>query len=1147
MKDASPAVIADSAAGEVVSARPPLTLRIAERLQANVWPTVLLFAGLALIATLSNATGLFVGDNTFAFFWTPASVLSQYGSVWNAVQGLGHLRLDFWPVTIGYLDILRRLGFNPWIAERLWHATLLAAAGIGAVQVLRLFRPRIGLEHLVAGLLYAFGPWSAAAFIPSNLFLYFALAPWLVFAATNGLRGDRPWRWAGVFALLIFATGNTNYPSLVYALLPVVLMVAYLGSTERCVSWDRTWKWFGRVAPLVLLVSAAAITTTGLSTAALRQNLSATESPLAISSVSSWAESWRGLGFWLAYFRDTRGLVLPQLGVYFWFWPVALATFVAPIVAVMTVAWSRWRPRLVFAAMMLLGLVLMVGAFPIAHPSPYGRALLQAYDSIPFLSGLRNSFKAGPLLMLGVGALAGVGLVAAVAWVRQRRRRLTVLPIAAAFATIACISVPFFANHLYAPSNRAGTIPSYWYQAVGWLNRQPGDGRVLVLPSTQGAEYRWGSFADDLLGLINRPVVTRQNIDGYEGSADSADLVDSLDDYINSGAYQAGSLAPIARRLGIRYVLIRNDLNWQALRRPRPADLDAFRADPGLHLAHAFGAPGQNVVAPSDHTSAARSERRLPPVEIYQVDGSTGQATVNSAPALLVSGNGAAWPLLARSGLLASAGPVRYTARLSTSTMIRALSSSSTLVITDTNQRITDTAPTFDAPGQHSYILGPDETLPGTSPPPSLFGRAGSQSVAYSPVTTRITASSYGSLFAIPQIWLRPSNAFDGNPGTSWRSSGPSGSAGAWIRADLRTPTVVSSVELVDAPGSHPRVTRADVKFSDGSSLPVDLTTATRADVAFAPRKTKWIEVHIDKTTSAHNLGSPGFAEIRVGDLDLRPFVQVPDDVFRVARRSPKLTTLVEAAPIQYQFTSLGKQQGMEAEPTLLRRFRTLGTRSFNVAGTLRFTNTTSSTLITAALQGRIQPFSAALPGGGGTPPSDCQGLVVQIDGRDVPVRIGANAPSLLNGDAVPFVSCAPVTLGSGWHTFETGVGLAVDDARLASGTPTLPWPRVTVRTVSRTPDRVDVAGQASRHTAVVVGPTFQEGWEAVVDGHDLGRATELDTLSGWELPKSGRFRLVAEQAERGPYLASLAATGVGVALCLTVAVTPRRRRARAR
>ena len=349
-------------------------------------------------AVFTSARGELVSDNHFALLWSPDRLLSDATSIWESNLGLGRFRLDLWPAPTIFFTIVRGIGLSPALAGGLWHAVLLTTAGVGMIAVLRLFRERIGLEHAIAAVVYTFGPFTAAFLLPSNLFLAYALAPWLLLAFVRGPRGD-VWRWAAVFALLVFAYGNINYPSLFFAAVPIVPMALYLVWVDRATTWRRVGGYVLRAGLLVVLVSAASLVVSRFASLAYQENIELTETASHIAQNSSWTGSLRGLGFWLAYYNDESGPLLPQLGHYFGT-PLLLVTFASsggrPSSPSRSTAVGPAPLRGDAAARRGL----MVGIHPPGVSSPYGRLLNDLFDSSTSLLSFRGSFKAGPVLML---------------------------------------------------------------------------------------------------------------------------------------------------------------------------------------------------------------------------------------------------------------------------------------------------------------------------------------------------------------------------------------------------------------------------------------------------------------------------------------------------------------------------------------------------------------------------------------------------------------------------------------------------------------------------------------------------------------------------------------------------------------------------
>lgn len=1084
------------------------------------WSLGVLISALALAAVATSAPGWYVGDNRFEQFWAPGRVLGHLPFLWDSSRGLGRPLGDFTLVPGVALGFLRALGVSPAATERLWHAGLLATAGLGAVAFLRLWRSRPGPEHLVAGLFYAFNSYAAVFLVPSGLFLNYALAPWLLVAFVQGVMGARPWRWAAMFALLVLASGTFDPPGLLYSLVLVVPIALYT-VVERQAAWRDVAAWLGRAGALSLAVSAAALVQVATASFSLSARLFSTESATAINSVSSWSESWRGLGFWVSYFPLGDRLLRPQHAPYLVSAAMIVATFVPAVAAGATLCASRWRPRLVFGTMAVLSAALMVGSYPVGGPSPLGRFLVAAYDRLPALTAMRTTYKAGSGLALGIAGLAGVGVAALGDHLGRHRLQLRGVPVAAALVVIAVVSFPFWTGRLYSPENRMRVVPDYWSSALKWLDQQPGYGRVLVLPGTSSARYRWGSPGDDLFdALLARPHVRRTALP--QGTAQAADLVDAIDDDVVSRRYRPGTLAPIARRLGIDYVLIRNDLDWQRLGRARPADLDALRGDPGLEAVASFGRPGRNVVAAGDTSPPTAIEARLAPVEILRVRGSGASAPTRAQLArapLLVAGDGSAWFELARQGILGDR-PLRYTAATDDETLAGLLNEGAPLVVTDTNRRAVNL---LTGLGQSaSRTLAQGEQL--QRPAGELFARPGSQSVVAYPDAVTVASPTGESGLSGFEPWFRPANAFDGDESTWWLTGGFEDPLGRSVKVDFGEERRLSSVELVAAPqpATGRRVSLASIILSDGTTALVELSSG-RGRVELPPRATKSLEIHIQALTGP-GLGPVGLAEVKVTSLDLTEVVQLPDDVFRAADRSPSLAGALARAPVSYVFERVQGDGPRPIEVTMRRRFRSLDERSYQLDGTM-------SALATD---------SQALPGG----TARCRPDLVTIDGKAVSVRVEGPS-SGPGGPVAAFRSCEPVVLGSGWHDL---VGISsVDSARLTTG----PDPvtsaglgdEVRIGALSRDPTRLRFTIQVPPGGAWMVGgESYDRGWNATVDGVDLGAAQPLDAQSAWLIQGQGTHTVDIRYRPQRLYDVALVVSGTAVAVC--IALVARRRRA---
>ena len=176
-------------------------------------------------------------------------------------------------------------------------------------------------------------------------------------------------------------------------------------------------------------------------------------------------------------------------------------------------------------------------------------------------------------------------------------------------------AAPFWTGSLYDESRTTRSTPDYWNEALAWLDEQPAPGRVFVAPGTTRADYRWGHFGDDLLDArLRRPHVVDLSVPLSTPIGASIVRATDVAAADRNGEVNPGFVATL-RRMGVRYVLVRNDLRWERIGIARPAFYKGLRDDPGLRLVRSFGEPGTNTVAAS---SAATSTATRPGDAAYE-------------------------------------------------------------------------------------------------------------------------------------------------------------------------------------------------------------------------------------------------------------------------------------------------------------------------------------------------------------------------------------------------------------------------------------------------------------------------------------------------------------------------------------------------
>lgn len=915
--------------------------------RASVWPLALIVFALAFGLLWMSASNRYVADLRFEAFAAPGRMLTSQFSLWVDAPGFGRAREGALPASLLALGGLRSLGLGLGVAERIWHAGLLALAGAGAAALLRRYKPGVGAAHVIAALLFAFNPVTVALLTPSNLLLAYALSPWLSAFAVDGVRGPSPWRPAAWIALSLFVLGSTNPPAVFFSLLPAVPLLGHELLVARSVRPKDALSWVGASVALGVPVVAAASVAIPFSFSALVGSIDATESPSGVNFASSWSETLRGMGLWLSYFRDPAGPWLPQTAQYLQSGPAVAASFLPALAAVVGMWRSRWRARWAFAAVVVVSGAVMVGTYPPSDPSPFGRLLLWSYRSVPGASSLRNTYKAGAGLWLGIAILAAVTLGRAISsGPRQGRRFAGLLAIGVVMAA----SVPFWRGEAYHPDQQLSAIPTYWRDATRFIDAHPAPGRAWILPGSQATTYRWGSPGDDIFdALLRRDHVVRTWLP--TGGAQVSNLLAELDDRAQTGRLDPKAVAPIARKLGIGLIVIRNDVDWERSHTARPVTLDAVRGAPGLSLIATFGQAGQNVVRPGDERLAVVRELALPPVEVYAVARPQVPVRVEpDGPPLVVSGDGAAWPAVASRGWLDR--PLRYSGDLSAERAADVLSRlDARVVITDTNRRRDrlSNGATFNVSATKSAFAAA----------PDLFGDPRTQTVAEYPDAHSIDASGYGTALRGLEPQFRPANAFDGDPSTAWLTAGFGDAKGSWIQVNLKASQPVRTARLAVAPSPDGRkVTAAMIRLSEGAAIPVDLTKG-EARVRLPDRPTSSLRVEITEVAGA-GLAPVGFSEIELGGVDAREFLRLPDDLVRKAVASERLSDGLERASIAVHLER-ALVGGEVAEETALRRlFRTPSTRSFQMRGRLRFALTSDDRHVGQLFDARVQASSTS-------------------------------------------------------------------------------------------------------------------------------------------------------------------------------------------
>jgi len=896
---------------------------------------ILLTLGLIALPFLS-LPGRYVFDTRDPLWLNPGAYLSKAFVLWHQSPYLGHEQHDAIAFPMAFVVwIIRSLGASPWAAERLWHGALLLTGTAGTILLVdRLRGRRSVVAPAAAGLAYTLAPYTFGYGLPfTGPYLPYVLLPFLLLVVLAGLP-RRGLAWPALFGLVTFLMGGGNGAPQIDALITAFLLIAWVTFVQRGVRLGRGLAFAAWCALFVLGMNAWWLVL--LRSSEVSNALSFSEQPSIINVSSSTSETVRGLGFWQYYGGDQFGPWVPTVRAYSSNALLVVTGFAVPAGALAGAWLTRWRLRLFFLFLLAVAVFVTAGVFPVHSPTPFGRFLLHAYREVPGAAGLRTTYKFASALNLALAVLAGIALAAAIRRVGSfpRGRLLQASVVAAAFAVVAANAYPLWTGHLYIESHSTKDIPRYWQQALSYLGGRDTDTRAFFAPASWTAIYRWGTVKE---GVGADGPEDLQHVDPLRlpvGQRYGSNLIAAVEQPYFLGLPVAGE-DQLLRYLGVRDVVLQNDMDWQRTHTARPADLQALLRNRNLEPLTSFGVPGQNVVGTKGQRSA--EEESLSPVQILSVAHPSRIVRVESPDPVILSGDGFGVAEAARAGLLRDGPPVVYSGSLTASDLKAILDRSDpSIVITDSNRRVVWSFSTPTA--SHSYTLPADQTLRGRGTGYEVFGeRPDTQTVSEYPGLVAITASAYGSpLTDSPEF--RPANAFDGDPATWWQVGQDGDPLGEWIKATFPAPTELSSVNVgIPRAGLGRQVRLVRLEFSDGTSVTAETPPGEVTPITFAARTTTYLRVRILAVAPGFGRDDNGvsIADVEIPGLQPAEVLRVPDDLLEKARQLPEGEAALDGIPLAYVFERAhsGTQEDRDEEVRLTRRFEVPTKRSFVVTG----------------------------------------------------------------------------------------------------------------------------------------------------------------------------------------------------------------------
>ncbi len=778
----------------------------------------LVLTALSLVLAFVQDPGVVVADTKVNLYVAPARFLSAVVSAWTPTTTLGH---TFSGQYEGYLFPMapffaagHGLAIPMWIVQRLWLAALLAIGAWGMVALMDVLHARRrGLAHLVAGAMFVLNPFVITDMDRTSIsLLAYALLPWMLVAVHQGLRDPRGWRWPAILALLITGSGGgVNAGVLGWVILGPILLLIY----ERCfgdIGPGALRPYLARTVPLAILASLWWVVGLAVNAGHGPNILQYTEQPGAIWNPTSLTESLRLMGYWPSYFGlSYTGALKPyyaDAGTLLFSPLVVAASLLVPALALGALPWTLRRRYAPFAlGMLLIGLLAMTAGFPNGTLLRHGLSF--SYYHFSLVQALRTTYKAGPLVAVGLAYLGGVGSdaladrVAAVGEVARRRgARIGVLALGVALLVGGAWPL-FEGRGLDSALALPHGVPAAWRQTAATLDRTlPAQDRAMVLPGQLFGFYDWGGTVDPILPQITARPVTERGITPY-ADLRADDLQWGVDALVSQQRAVPGQLAPLLNLMGVGAVVSGADGDLSRSGELSPADAARVLAGQGLgRPTHADGPRRAVASAPGELAAPVT----LPEVREYRTPTAGMLRVLPQSKPTILDGDGGGVIDLAAFGELDPGRALRYAADLTPAEIRAAAQTGANLVITDSDRRqVFVTSSLFQNAGP---VLGPEDPISNDSAVLNPFTARGTAAQTVQQVGGGI---SYVRALDSPGFPQFPEHdafaAIDGNPHTEWLADRHLQGFQRYLQVGFPHPRSVSSVNLT--PFDNPR---ADVR-----------------------------------------------------------------------------------------------------------------------------------------------------------------------------------------------------------------------------------------------------------------------------------------------------------------------------------------------
>ncbi|MET7465036.1 alpha-(1-_3)-arabinofuranosyltransferase family protein [Nonomuraea sp. NPDC005501] len=762
------------------------------------------------VLSFTTRPGSIIGDTKIDLALNPLGWLERAAHLWD-LQHFGQLQNQ----AAGYLFPMgpffalgKIMGVEPWVTQRLWLTLLLSVAFLGVERLSRQLGIGTPGTRIAGALAYALAPRALSILGEISIeWLPAAMLPWILIPLLTASETGQRARGAIRSGLAVALCGGVNA---VAVLAVLVAPVVYILTRPRPVPRWRMLGWWTGAVTVATLFWWAPLLLVGRYAFSF---LPYTETASTTTQVTSLTNVLRGTSDWVR-FLTVNGVDQQPPGY-------AIATSAAMVVVTGVLAAlglaglvRRDLPARGFVVtLFLVGVTALVAGHTSALEPIVAEPVRWLLDGP--LAPLRNLRKFDPLVRLPIAF--GLAHLLAVSHQRARavapsapsaapaapaapsavpgpspvaRPRANVrLPVrVVALVALAGLVLPVFNQGLAMPG-AFKEVPLYWRQAAAWINENAGDDGVLVVPGAKFGEYLWGRPVDDPMQPLFKARWTTRQVTAA-GSVGLTRLLDVIDQRLTSGAGSAG-LTEVLRRLGVHYLLVRNDLMRANLQGAWPARIqETLRESPGISRIRSFG----GEVGDGFTDDAVDSvDWPSPALELYEVAGGSELVGVESAgDAVRVRGGPDSLLTMGDLGLLGT-GPVLVNDDASTYEVPTVVSDALRLRERQFGEIRTNWTPTLTADRRADFtgVRALDLLEEGW-----LEETATAEYDGISSITASSSVADADAISGLSTPGRGPWAAMDGDYETGWESGGWHRPQGEWLRVDLPQPREIPSLKV---------------------------------------------------------------------------------------------------------------------------------------------------------------------------------------------------------------------------------------------------------------------------------------------------------------------------------------------------------------